>query len=223
MLLDNENALHYGLMKDIFDVPEDTARYYTVAYCSIEADKLSQIKNIINLILASEDMALETDEYPLLDKILIAASKVDIHLYAGGFTVISNGRIAQIGTSRLWKKKYSADIIIETLSNSEYYLQHREEFAEMERGQNYIYIKELDKEFPITDSIKKARTIEGWDFDALPLKVKKWMLDPMNIGIYDKEGHLIDFSDDEWDEYTEEDLKEMEKKRLAREERQKRK
>lgn len=49
------------------------------------------------------------------------------------------------------------------------------------------------------------------------------MLDPMNIGIYDKEGRLIDFSDDEWDEYTEEDLKKMEEKRLAREERQKRK
>ena len=49
------------------------------------------------------------------------------------------------------------------------------------------------------------------------------MLDHMNIGIYDKEGRLIDFSDDEWDEYTEEDLKKMEEKRLAREERQKRK
>ncbi len=79
----------------------------------------------------------------------------------------------------------------------------------------YVYIKELGKRFPMTESIKKALTIEGYDFYSLPLSVKYWMLDPMNIGIYDKDGHIIGFSDDdsEDDYYTEEDLIELEKKR----------
>ena len=82
-----------------------------------------------------------------------------------------------------------------------------------------IYLKELNKSFPITDSVKKALTLEGYDFYSLPLKIKLQMLDPLNIGIYNKEGQMIDTSEDDWDIYTEEDFEKMRKNKIDYQER----
>ena len=131
MILDNKNALHNALMDDVFDAQQDTTRCYYIAYCSISTAAINRTKEIISLILASESMITKIDESTMLSKILTSAASAEKGCSADNFTMMSNGRIAQFETIRHYEH-YCINISVETLSNSEYYMQHREEFAETE-------------------------------------------------------------------------------------------
>lgn len=131
MILDVRNESHYKLMNDVFDVPERTVKFCYVKYFGVDQDSIKKAIEQVISTLAHESITLAPKEIERLTKVLIAASKVDVHLFADAFTIVSKGKIAQIGTSREAKDRYSVDILVESLCNSNYYLNHRGEYADL--------------------------------------------------------------------------------------------
>ena len=128
MILNKNNELNDKLVDDIFDVVQDSVRFYDVKYFGADRDSLDGVVQQVIYTLALEDVALEADEIELLNQQLIAATKVSKYCCAGGFWIVSNGKIVQLATGRDSEVEYSVDIVVETLFNSDYYLSHQEDF-----------------------------------------------------------------------------------------------
>ena len=133
MILDNKNDLHNALMKDVFEVTQDKVKCCQLDFYSSSETSVSKAKAVIYHILSVlEGISLEINELTMLHKAFLSAANAEIGHSADGFTFVSNGKIARIETLKR-SKTYSGIIVTtNTLSNSDYYMQHREEFAETE-------------------------------------------------------------------------------------------
>lgn len=137
MIIDKNNALHNALVNNVFDVPQNTARRCQLDFDSSSKISVNKAKAVIYHILSVlEGMSLDNYELSILNKLFLSAINAEIGHGADSVTIVSNDRISRIEALRS-SKTYSGIIVTtETLSNSEYYTRHREEFAEMQRAQN---------------------------------------------------------------------------------------